>query len=72
MLFMARILEWVAISSSNRHVLSELFTMTCLSRVALHGMAHSLIELHEPFCHHKAVIHEGELEITQPVSLNDI
>ena len=33
------------------HVLSELFTMTCLSWVALHGIAHSFIELD------KAVIH---------------
>ena len=33
------------------HVLSELSTMTCTSWVALHGMAHSLIELD------KAVIH---------------
>ena len=34
------------------HVLSKLFTMTHLSWVALHGMAHSFIELHKPF-HHK-------------------
>ena len=27
------------------HVLSELSAMTCLSWVALHGMAHSFIEL---------------------------
>ena len=33
------------------HVLSELFTMTHPSWVALHGMAHSLIELD------KAVVH---------------
>ena len=33
------------------HVLSELSTMTCLSWVFLHGMAHSLIELD------KAVVH---------------
>ena len=33
------------------HVLSELFTMTCQSWVALHDMAHSLIELD------KAVVH---------------
>ena len=33
------------------HVLSELSTMTCTSWVALHGMAHSLIELD------KAVVH---------------
>ena len=33
------------------HILSELSTMTCLSWVALHGMAHSFIELA------KAVVH---------------
>ena len=33
------------------HILSELFTMTSLSWVALYGMAHSFIELH------KAVVH---------------
>ena len=27
------------------HILSELYTMTCLSWMALHGMAHSFIEL---------------------------
>ena len=42
------------------HVLSELSTMTCWSWVALHGMAHSFIELHKPLRHDKAVIHEGE------------
>ena len=41
--------------SSEDHILSELFTMTCPSWVALHGMAHIFIE----FCHNKAVIHEG-------------
>ena len=34
------------------YILSELSTMTCLSWVALHGMAHSFIELD------KAVVHE--------------
>ena len=33
------------------HILSELSTMTCPSRLALHGMAHSFIELD------KAVVH---------------
>ena len=33
------------------HILSELSTMTCQSRVALHGMAHSFIDLD------KAVVH---------------
>ena len=31
------------------HVLSELSTMTCLSWVALHGMAHNFIEIHVIF-----------------------
>jgi len=33
------------------HVLSELSTMTCLSWVALHGLAHSFIELDEAVVH---------------------
>ena len=40
-------------------ILSELFTITYLSWVALHGMAHSFIELHRPLCHEKAVVLEG-------------
>ena len=32
-------------------VLSELSTMTCLSLVALHGMAHSFIELDNAVVH---------------------
>ncbi|KAF7247857.1 Phosphatidylinositol N-acetylglucosaminyltransferase subunit A [Varanus komodoensis] len=32
--------------------------MTCPSWVALHGIAHSFIELRKPLCHDKAVIHE--------------
>ena len=31
------------------------------SWLALHGMSHSFIELHEPFHHNKAVMHEGVL-----------
>ena len=41
-------------------VLLELFTMTHLSWVALHDMDHSFFELYNPFCHNKAVIHEGD------------
>ena len=37
------------------HIFSELFTMTCLSWVALHGMAHSFIGLRKPVHHDKAV-----------------
>ena len=40
------------------HVLSEPSTMTCPSWVALHGMAHSFIELSKSLSHGKAVIHE--------------
>ena len=39
-------------------VLSELFTMTLPSWVALHSIAHSFIESHKPLCHNKSVIHE--------------
>ena len=42
------------------HVLSELFTMTSLSWVALHSMAHSF-KLHKPLCPSKAVTHEEVL-----------
>ena len=55
--FVARMLEWFAFSSGP--CLSELFTITCLSWVALHRMAHSFVELHKPLCHHQALIHEG-------------
>ena len=40
-------------------LLSELSTMTHLSWVALHGMAHSSTELRKPLHHNKAMIHEG-------------
>ena len=42
------------------HALSELSTMTCMTWVALHSMAHSFIELHKPFHHNKAVIHKRD------------
>ena len=42
---------WFAIPFSRDHILSELSTITHLSWIALHGMAHSFIELD------KAVIH---------------
>ena len=41
------------------HVVSELFTMTHPSSVALHGMTHSFSELLKSL-HHKAVIYEAE------------
>ena len=40
------------------HILSELFTMTCLSWVGLHGMAQSFTEFCKPLLHDKAVVHE--------------
>ena len=46
--------------TSMDHVLSQLFTMTCLSWVALHGMAHIFIELCKPLHHDKVVIHERD------------
>ena len=47
----ARILKWFAIPFSSGPCFLELATMTCPSWVALHGMAHSFIELD------KAVVH---------------
>ena len=41
----ANILEWVAFPSPMDHIFSELFIMTHPSWVALHGTAHSFIEL---------------------------
>ena len=46
-----RILKWFAIPSPVDHILSEVSTVTHPSWVALHGMAHSFIELD------KAVVH---------------
>ena len=51
----AGILKWFAIPFSGGPHLSELSTMTCLSWVALQGMAHSFIELD------KAEVHEIRL-----------
>ena len=45
------------------HVLSELSAKTRPSWVALHGMAHSFIELCKPLHHDKAVIHKGVFNI---------
>ena len=39
------------------YVLSELSTMTCPFWVALHGMAHSFMEVPKPIGHNKAAIH---------------
>ena len=51
----ARIISGLPFPSPVDHILSELSTMTCLSWVALQGMAHSFIELD------RAVVHEISL-----------
>ena len=48
------------------HVLSEPFTMSCLSWVAPCGMTHSFTELHKPLPHNRAVIHEGAQKVYVP------
>ena len=42
------------------YILSEFFTMTTLSWVALQRMAHSFIELCKPPWHNKAMIHDTD------------
>ena len=54
------------------HILSELSTMTPLSWVALHSMAHSFIELHKPLHHDKAVIHEGDRSVSIALYILDV
>ena len=65
----SRILEWFAIPSPVDHVLSKLFTITHLSWVVLHLMAHSFIKLCEPLCHNKVMIHEGDTVFISSKSL---
>ena len=71
-LFIFSYCSWDSCSKNTRVVLfpppagrnlSELSTMTPPSCMALHGMAHSFIELHKPLRHDKAVIHEGEVAL---------
>ena len=59
--------SWLSFPPPVDHVLSELFTVTHLSWVVLHGMACGFIELCKPLHHDKAVIHEGELNYVIPV-----
>ena len=47
-------------SSCESGFVRTLWQMTHPSWVALHGMAHSFIELYKPFHHKKAVVHEGD------------
>ena len=59
---LARILEWwsgLPFYLPVDHVFSQFFTVTHPTWMALHGMAHSFIELPKPLCHNKAVIQEG-------------
>ena len=51
-------------------VSSELFTMTCPSWVALHGVAHGFVELRKLLRHDKAVIYKGVLPIAYALSLD--
>ena len=44
------------------HTLSEHYTMTHLSWMALHGMAYSFNDLHKALCHDKTVICEGQAQ----------
>ena len=56
----ARILEWIPSPSAADHVLSELFTMICLSRVTLHKLLIASLSYTNTFATtRKAVIHEG-------------
>ena len=55
--FEARILEWFATSSSSGPRCARTLHYE-ESWVALHGMAHSFIELCKPLCRDKAVIHD--------------
>ena len=57
----ARILKGLPFLPPVDNVLSEIFTMTHLSWVALHGIAYDLIDLCKPFHHNKAVNDEGEI-----------
>ena len=43
------------------NILSELFTITCPSWVARHGIAHSFIELCKSLSHSKTVLREGTI-----------
>jgi len=54
------------------NTLSELFTLTHSSWVALHCTPHSLIELCKPLHHSKAVIHEGEHPLYSSFILNTV
>ena len=53
--------SWLSFLPSVDRVLSELYTMTSPSWVALHGIARSFIELCKALHHNKAVIHEGDI-----------
>ena len=57
----ARILEWVAISSSGRPHFARTLHYDHQAGVALHDMAHSFIELHKPLHHDKTVVLEWEM-----------
>ena len=54
--------QWFPFPSPVDHILSELSTMTRLSRVALHSMAHSFVELVKTVVH---AMKQGKLEVVK-------
>jgi len=64
---MGSILGWSAISSSSGSRFVSTPHHDPSIWVALHGMAHSFIELHKPLQHDKVVIHK----VFKPLSICD-
>ena len=56
----ARMLGWVAVSSSSVPCFVTTLHYVLSAWVALHSMAYGFIELHKPLHHDKTVIHEGD------------
>ena len=56
---MARMLKWVAMSSSHGPHFVRMLHYDLSSQLPLHSMAQSSTELHKPLGHDKAVTHEG-------------
>jgi len=54
------------------HVLSELFSMTHPSWVALQRIAYSFTELCKPLHQDKAVVHEGGVPVTILLIVSDL
>ena len=67
---MARILSVLLFPFPVNQVLSEHFTITGVSWIALNSMVQSFIELHKLLCQKKAVIHEVDRFSMQIIILN--